>query len=182
VSLERAARRNPALYAFGTKPLKRLTYEEEAVAPFEDRLRSVWAYLVKRARRFTATLSERERAHLGTDDLLGAIVLRLVERDAKWDISRGRYITFCERLIQNAIVMERERARVVRAPSNALARLARYRVMDKEGTLGPGQRITMGAIEAALGETEVVHHHPAPITDRDETPRAAAAGEARDRD
>lgn len=176
--LEKAARKDPALFAFGTDPLKRLTAEEEIDAPFEARLVSVWAYIVRRARRFTATLSQRERAHLGTDDLVNAIVLSLIEKDRKWDPRRGRYVTFAEAVARTTIVSERERSRVVRAPSNARERLERYRRMDREGTLAPGPRETMHAIEYALGEVEAIQPRTDPATDRAQTPREAAEQEA----
>ncbi len=180
--LDRAARRNPALFAFGTEALRRLAPEEEAAAPFEDRLRSVWGYLVRRSRRFVATLSGRERAHLGPDDLVDAIVVALLEKDARWDPGRGRYITFAEQVARNVMVAERERARVVRAPSNARSRLQKYRDLDREGKLSESKRITMHSIEAALGEVECVRPAAGPTTDRDGTPRAVAAEEARDRE
>lgn len=182
--IERAARKEPALYAFGTKPLRRLSAEEERGAPFEDRLVSVWGYIVKRARRFVATLSERERAHLGADDLVSAIVLDLLqkEKDSRWNPDRGRYVTFVEQVIRNVTAEERERARVVRAPSNARSRLEGYRAMAREGTLKRGQEATMRAIESVLGEVEGVSVAAGPVTDPGLTPGDAAREESAARD
>ena len=168
--VERAAALNPALFAFGVKPLRSLSRKEEATAVFEDRLRSVWAWIVARSSRFTSSLSNRERANLSTEDLVQRIVITLMERDALWDPKRGRYITFCERIMRNASIQERERARVVAAPSNAMARLRKYRaeVADRESEddfaggadhvasrdrpLSFSQRRTMMALDGVIGE------------------------------
>ncbi len=154
--LERDALEYPGLYAFGTAPLVPMARDCEAGAPFEARLKSVWPYIVRRARRFAATLSDRERANLEAEDLVQRITLALVERDAKWEPARGRYITFAERVIRNVVVIERERARVVEAPSNAVSRLRTYRDLAAQGKITAKQRETMLAIEGVLGETEAV--------------------------
>ncbi len=154
--VERDAELRPGLYAFGTGPLKRLTAAEEAVAPFENRLRSAWRYLVKRAKRWIATLSDRERAHVEAEDLLNEIVIALLERDHKWRPERGGYVTFAEQVARNVLSAKREQARVVDAPSNALGRLKVYRKRQEAGTLGPASALTMRAIECALGDSERV--------------------------
>lgn len=155
--LERASQREPGLYPFGTAPIERLSIEAERAAPFEVRLRSVWKYIVQRAKRFTSTLSERERAHLDAEDLVSEIVVSLIEKDHKWNPTRARYVTFCETVMRNVLSIKREQARVVVAPANAQGRLKKYRQLFAEGKLSVESQITMRAIEAALGELETVN-------------------------
>jgi DNA-directed RNA polymerase sigma subunit (sigma70/sigma32) len=155
--LERAARQSPGLFPFGTEILPRLTREEELTASFEVRLKSIWAYIVERAQRSVARMSGRERAHLDAEDLVDEIVCELLKKDEKWDPLRARYITFVGAVMRSVIIDERERARVVRAPANARARLERYRRLEAKGELKPGPRETMIAIRRCLGEVEAVH-------------------------
>ncbi len=154
--IERAAERDPGLFAFGTRPLKRLSAAEERDAPFEDRLRSVWSYIVERSARFATGLSVRERAHLDSVDLVQEVVVSLLEKDHKWDIAKGRYVTFCEAVMRNVLSVQLEQARVVGAPANAHGRLKEYHRREAAGTLGKASRLTMRAIEAALGEVDDV--------------------------
>ena len=154
--IERAAEREPGLYPFGTTPPPSLTAEEEAVAPFEDRLKSIWRYIVRRTKRFCSTLNERELAHLDPEDLAAEIVVALLEKDHKWDPQRARYVTFCESVMRNVISVRREQARVVAAPANSSGRLKRYRELAAQGKLSAVSKLTMRAIEAALGDTEPV--------------------------
>ncbi len=154
--LERAAQREPWAYPFGTEPLTRLSAEEERGAPVEQRLRSHWPFIVRRAKRFCFTLSDRERAHLDAEDLVSDIVTALLEKDAKWDRGRGRYVTFCEQVVRNVLSIKREQARVVTAPQDAVGRLRRYRELYAEGTLSEQSIATMHAIEAALGDVDTI--------------------------
>ncbi len=175
--LARAAARQPSLYPFGSVPLPRMSAAEEATAPFEARLRASWPYIVNRARRFVATLTHRERAHLSEEDLTQAIVATLLQRDGKFDIGRGRYVTFVENVSRNVIVVQREKARVVTAPANAVSRLRKLRAKSETVGLSKGQKLTMSAIERALSDTEELSHREGP-----EAPREAVRDDAPGRD
>ncbi len=157
--IDRAAERDPALYPFGTEPKGnpwKLTAKQERKANFETRLRSIWKYVVRRARRFCATLTDRERSQMDAEDLVGEIVASLLEKDAKWNPERGRYVTFAESVMRNVLSLKREHARVVAAPANAAGRLRQYQELYAQGKLSPASTRTMRAIEGALGETETV--------------------------
>ncbi len=157
--VDRAARERPGLYPFGTEPEGnpwKLTAAKERKAPFEVRLRSIWKYIVRRALRFAAVLTERERSNLDAEDLASEITAALLEKDHKWEPDRARYVTFAENIIANVLSAKREQARVVAAPANAAGRLRRYQERHAAGTLSPEATRTMHAIEAALGEVEAV--------------------------
>lgn len=161
--MERAARREPALYPFGTRPLRRLTAEEEIEAPLADRLQSVWAYLCRRARRFVDGLSARERANYSAEDVTQEIVAILMQKDTKWDHTRARYLCFCEQVCRTELINLRARMRAVHAPSNALRRLADYRTRAAAGTLPPRQHRVMRALERALRDGDSLGLHGGPI-------------------
>ncbi len=145
------------MFPFGTQPLDRLSREAEAVAPFEERLRSVWRYLVKRVKRFSACLSEHERSHMGPGDLVNDVVIALLEKDQLWSIERGRYVTFAEQVMRNVLSEKREDARVVSAPSNAYGRLRNYHGLHAQEILSARSTITMRAIEAVLATPEALN-------------------------
>lgn len=154
--LERCARLQPSLFAFGTAPLPVLSAQEERTAPFQQRLMSCWCYLARKVRRYAATFTERERASFDAEDLMHEVIGALIERDSYWDPARGRYCTFADRVARSILSRKREQARVVHAPHSALAQLSQARDREARGeSLGEVRRATLAKIARTFGTTEV---------------------------
>lgn len=150
--LEQVAEIYPALYPFGTNLDRFLDAESEKTASFEERLRSIWRYLIGKIDRFVATFTRRELAILDVEDCVHSVVEKLIENDHLWDPSRGRYSTFVDAVATSFLVTCHERSKTVMGPSNSHARLKAYRERSVDGTLTPAMRETMSRIEKAIGD------------------------------
>jgi DNA-directed RNA polymerase specialized sigma24 family protein len=148
--LEKDAEEYPSLYPFGTDLVDFLDQEEEPRAPFEQRLRSVWRYIVGRVKRFAATLKPREAAILDCEDIVNTVAAQLLEKDGLWDPGRGKYSTFAEQIVRNVLSTCHEQARAVSGPANSHGRLQGYYQRRGEGTLTRGMWCTMTSIERVM--------------------------------
>lgn len=103
--------RYPVFAAFGENP-RRLS-PEEAAASVDDRIASVWHFVVGRVASFVETLKPRERASFDAEDLMIELYIKLREKDPKWASGRGRYITFAGTVVSNELSSLRDKARTV---------------------------------------------------------------------
>lgn len=126
--------RYPALNAYGSKH-KFLSDEEAVAASAEERIRSIWPFLVKRIMSFQATLSPRDRVNFDHDDVLVELWVSLRENDAEWTPERGRYITFAGAIIERELCAIRDRARTVESPRNSSCRMKEYAREEAAGVL-----------------------------------------------
>ena len=87
-------------------------------------------------------------------DIVHNVVVRLAEKDAMWDHTRGRYSTFVEAVMVSVLANCHETARPVSGPTNSYSRMKRYRQRQSEGTITQSMVSTMNAIECVMGEFE----------------------------
>ena len=125
-----------------------------SVATPWERIRSVWPFMVRRVSAFQATLGPRSRANFDLEDTLAECWIALAQRDHKWDVGRGRYITFAGSVVDHALDSVRDRARTVQSPRNSSSRLKAYRAAEAAGTLTPRLARTAEDIRRAYGEFE----------------------------
>lgn len=92
-----------------------------------ERINSIDAYIRKSCRFFCGALPANERANMSHEDAYQDCILALVERDKKYDPSRGRYLSWASRLISRELVKIRDRSRTVSSPRDAFARLHQLR-------------------------------------------------------
>lgn len=124
----------PSLFSYsGTH--KFMDADASVEASFEDRIKSIWPFTVRRVLRFVKTLKPRELSNYDPEDILGEIMLKLAEKDDKWTPERGKYITFAGVIIDHEFQAIRDKARTVHAPRNSSARLSQYRDDEAAGTL-----------------------------------------------
>ena len=120
----------------------------------EERIKSVWPFMVRRVSAFQATLGPRSRANFDLEDTLAECWIALAERDHKWDVGRGRYVTFAGVVVDHALDSVRDRARTVQSPRHSSWRLKAYRAAEAAGTLTPRLARTAEDIRRAYGEFE----------------------------
>lgn len=154
--IEKDAEDRPALYPFGTNLTKFLDVDEERTAPFEDRLKSSWRYLVGRVNRFFVSFRPRGSSVFDVEDVVNTVVERLVEKDHLWDPSRGRYSTFVDAVMRSVLVTYHEKTGAVSGPANSFSRLKDYREREAVGSLTLEMRATMVRIEKAMGDFESI--------------------------
>ncbi len=107
--------------------------------PFEDRVKSIWPFLVRRCSSFHASLKPREKTNYDPEDILSEVWVALAEKDHKWEPSRGKYITYAGAIMDREFSSIRDKARTVEAPRNSAGRLKRYVADALDGTIS-GQR------------------------------------------
>ncbi len=152
LEIARWASHFPSMFPFGFARQPRLTKEEEQTALFDDRLKSVWAYVAMEVIKHNRRLNRRERIHLSVEDAMQGVVAALCERDGKWSPKRGRYITFAAVVMRHALTTMTERMRIVKLPANAMLDLRRYRELHAAGSLNERQTATMRSMEQVLAE------------------------------
>jgi hypothetical protein len=123
---------HPVFFAFG-KYHKFLTIEEASVATPEERISSIWPFIVKQSIIFLGTLHTRELVNFDADDVLLEIWIELRQKDCKWDPAIGSYISFCGKLIHHLFIRLRERSRTVESPRNTNCRIKEYMAIEQEG-------------------------------------------------
>lgn len=136
-------------FAFGRKP-RILGRDEEATATFDERVASAWGYLVVITRRFSEKrMTARERANCDFDDMMHAILIELIEKDHRFDVTRGvKYVTFATMLAQKVLLACKDRAHTVQCPTNSATRLKRADSMDADGSL---------TLKREIGAHQILH-------------------------
>ena len=170
----RLSQQFPLLFAFGEGPAP-LTTEVAIAATRAERIQSVWPFMVKKALAFRHQMKPRESANVDLEDFLLSLWVALADRDHKWEPARGKYITFAGRIIDNALIDLRDKARVVEAPKNASCRLKEYGRLEAAGKLSPAMARTRADIERTSGEIKPAEEwaraegdDPAAIAERNE--------------
>lgn len=126
----------PLFIAFGERPAF-LSAEDTAEATTEGRIKSIWAFLVRKALNFHRTLKPQEKVNFDLEDLLAELYVALAERDHKWSPDRGKYITFAGAIIDHELYAIRDKARTVESPRNASGRMKQYLREEEAGTITP---------------------------------------------
>jgi DNA-directed RNA polymerase specialized sigma24 family protein len=146
--------RYPALFAFGEGPIEFLSVEQARAATPQERIKSVWPFLVRSTLKFCETLRTRAAINFDPEDVLNELYLVLAEKDAKWDPARGTYLTFAGRVVTNELHRIRDRAGTIHGPRNAACRIKQYEAEKKAGTLSEKKAGTLRDIRRALGDHE----------------------------
>lgn len=126
--------RYPVLYAYGTRH-EFLDVEAAKLATTEDRIRSIWPFIVNRVISFHFTLRPRERVNFDPEDVLIELFVVLSKKDAQWSPERGRYITFAGVIIDRELCAIRDSSRTVESPRNSTVRMREYKEEEKAGTI-----------------------------------------------
>lgn len=121
-----ARERYPLLSAYGDAAVRFLGHEEAVAATRDQRIRSVWPFLVKAVLEFCDSLTPRARANYDPEDVMGELYAVLLEKDARWEPDRGKYLSFVGRLISNELHAIRDRATTVHSPRNSASRIKGY--------------------------------------------------------
>lgn len=124
----------PCFFAFGSKH-RFLTSEEAVNSTVEDRLKSIWPFMVRRVLNFHASLKHRDRVNYDPEDVLIELCILLLENDKEWTPERGKYITYAGCLIGRHLFSIRDKARTVESPRNSACRLREYDANEEAGTL-----------------------------------------------
>ncbi|WP_020467617.1 sigma-70 family RNA polymerase sigma factor [Singulisphaera acidiphila] len=135
----------PILYAYDGKQ-EFLSNEATQLATREERLRSVWPFLTRRALEFSKTLKERERVNFDLEDVAAELWVALATRDHKWSPERGRYLTFAGTIIDNELCSIRDRARTVQSPRNSFCRIKEYQAEAENGEISARRLKTLADI------------------------------------
>jgi hypothetical protein len=146
----------PVIFAFGEGKIPPLTHEQAIAATPEERIRSVWPFLVKSVLKFADTLRPRDLANYDPEDVLTELYIALMEKDCKWEPERGRYLTFCGKVVENELHAIRDRAHTVHSPRNSSCRLKQYEAADAEGNLSGRKAKTYADIRRVIGEHEAL--------------------------
>lgn len=146
----------PCFFAFGRKH-KFLSSEEASNATVEDRIRSIWPFIVHRVLAFHASLKPRDRVNYDPEDVLIEVVIVLLENDKKWTPERGKYITYAGCLIGRHLFSIRDKARTVESPRNSSCRLREYETQDEDGTLTERCRKTREDIKRTRQCLQPIH-------------------------
>jgi hypothetical protein len=144
----------PVLFAFGGGPIAPLSHAEAIAATPQDRIRSVWPFLVRSVLRFAETLRPRDRANFDPEDVIVELYLTLLEKDDKWIPDRGMYLTFAGTVVENELHAIRDRAHTVHSPRNSSCRLKQYESAAEAGALSARKERTYSAIRRVATEPE----------------------------
>lgn len=113
---------HPVFFVFGHYH-RFLNLDEASSATPEERITSVWPFVVKQVSAFISSLHQRELVNFDADDVLIEVWIELRQKDCKWDPRIGTYISFAGKIIHHLFVRIRERSRTVESPRNATCRL-----------------------------------------------------------
>jgi hypothetical protein len=146
----------PLLFAFGDAPIPPLSHAQAIAATAQERIRSVWPFLVKAVLRFAETLGPRDRANFDPEDVISELCVTLLERDDKWEPARGKYLTFAGKVVENELHAIRDRAHTVHSPRNSSCRLRQYAAARRAGTLSDRKAKTESDIRRVVGSGQAI--------------------------
>jgi len=143
----------PVFFAFG-RYHKFLSLDEARAATPEERITSIWPFVVKQATLFIASLHARELANFDADDILLEVWIELRQKDCKWDPAIGSYCSFAGKIIRHLFLRLRERSRTVESPRNTTCRLSEYQQLDEAGAaISPVRRKNWSDISRTISGT-----------------------------
>lgn len=169
--------RYPVFFAFDRDPVVYLSKEEAMATTPQERIKSVWPFLVKVVLRFAETLRPRERANFDPEDLLTELYVVLMERDAKWEPARGKYLTFVARVVGNELFKIRDRTRTVRSPGNSYCRLKQYEAEEAAETISAQRQSTLAAMRRVMADPETLDASEPIAHEEEEMPTEAERDE-----
>lgn len=146
---ESARLRYPLLDAYGDAKVRFLDAEEAAKATREDRIRSIWPYLVRTVLDYADSLPPRALANYDPEDVVAELYAVLAERDHLWEPARGKYLSFAGRVIAHELLAIRDRAGTVHSPRNSASRLKGY---EQRGDLSGKKAKTFRDIRRVTSE------------------------------
>lgn len=146
--------RYPLLAAFGAEEIRFLGTDEARGATAEERIRSVWPFLVGSVLEFAASLAPRARANYDPEDVLGELYLTLLEKDAKWEPDRGKYLSFVYRIVAHELHAIRDRASTVHSPRNSASRLRGYEAEIEDHRISEAKLQTYRDLRRVMAEQE----------------------------
>lgn len=138
----------PIYNMFGVHP-RQLTADEAITATTDQRIASVWRFLVRKAIQFCGKLQWPEAANCDVEDVLMELYIELRNKDHKWEPSRGRYITFAGSLASRFFSSFRDSMRTVEAPRNSASRMKEYERDIETGKITDNRLETYGHIQRA---------------------------------
>lgn len=112
----------------------------------DERIRSIWPFIVRRSRQFYYTLKPRERVNFDPEDTLTELWVALAERDHKWEPAKGKYITFAGTIIDRELCAIRDKSRTVESPRNSSCRMKEYIKEEESGEISAGRLKTANDI------------------------------------
>jgi hypothetical protein len=142
---DRIREKYPLFYAYGDTH-KFLDAAEAVAATPEERIQSIWPFLVGRVRFFQGTLKSRERVNFDPEDTLSELFVLLLSKDKDWTPDRGRYITFAGVLIDRELIAMRDKARTVESPRNSSCRMKEYKTEEAAGEISSRRQRTANDI------------------------------------
>lgn len=116
------------------------------IATTEERIKSIWPYLVKRSVMFYKTLKPREQVAFDPEDIALELYVALREKDEFWDAAKGKYITFAMEIINRELCSIRDRAPTVESPRNSACRMREYDDDEENGDMTERKRRTAAQI------------------------------------
>lgn len=119
---------------------------EQAVATTDERIASVWPFMITRAAKFADSLKDRQRSNYDMEDVLTEIYLELRTKDSKFDASVATYVTFAATLADHLFVSIRDNSRTVHSPKNSGSRLHSYEESRAAGELTGKREATANKI------------------------------------
>ncbi len=159
----------PVIFAFGDGPIEFLDDEAARSASLQDRIRSVWPFLVREVLKFAETLKPRALANFDPEDVLTELWIVLAEKDSKWEPERGRYLTFAGKIVANELHAIRDRSNTVHSPRNSACRIKEYESDELANGLSERRRKTLSDIRRVMGDHEPVEDNERIATGEGET-------------
>jgi hypothetical protein len=137
-----------------------LSAEQAATCTPEERIKSVWPYILNTVRGFTRTLTPRELANYDEEDVLIEVWIAIKERDHKWNPQRGKYISFVCPIVHRFLYGLREQTRTVQSGANTSSRMKKFQQEARHGELTKVKRRTMTAMEHSIaGPLQITQEH-----------------------
>ena len=128
--------------AFGEN-VEYLTPEEAGSATPNERLESVWPFIVREATRFWNRLSAHEKPSVDLEDVIGELAIEVLQKDDKYDASKNyTYAAYVGTIIRNRLLGLRESLHIVSSPKNAACTLKHAARLSQQGLLPDRRRMT----------------------------------------
>lgn len=156
---ERLRDKYPIFYAYEGRH-EFLGADDAAGKTLDERIKSVWPFIISCVRSFEKTLSVRERANYDMEDVVSEIWLALAEKDDKWTPERGKYITFAGVVIHRELSAIRDKCRTVHGPRNSSCMMKKYSMGEDDGTITPRKAKTAADIRRTIKGATCVTENP----------------------
>lgn len=129
-----------------------MTPKEQAEANTEDRIASVWPFMIRKSASFVESLRDRQRSNYDLEDVLTEIYVELRTKDPRFNPEVATYITFSAYLVDHLFVALRDNSRTVHSPKNSGSRLNDYESSRVSGELTGKKAVTAQKIRRTRGD------------------------------